>query len=339
MNTDPKNQERVQGLQLHPEQTSPDTNTTGHDESRSAGFKPSAVHEEITAQIVEMLESGVAPWRSGILGTSKEPRNFDSKKPYRGINNFLLSFRAFKHGYRSPFWLTFRQALAHKGNVRKGEKGSVVVFWKQKDMRDETTDEIVTIHVLRRYNVYNLEQCEGISLPESAPLPEIPFNPIAEAQRIVAGYVQPPTIEHKGFYAYYRPATDTVRIPEPAQFESANAYYATLFHELAHSTGHSRRLNRKLDSEPQPFGALEYGKEELVAEMAAAFLCRRATISPAVIENQAAYIQGWLKQIRQDKKLVISAASAAQKAADWILGEELSDAALSASAVSLGRAD
>ena len=156
--------------------------------------------------------------------------------------------------------------------------------------------------------------------PERKP-GRFPFIRLPKRSGLSPAICQPPTIEHKGFYAYYRPATDTVRIPEPAQFASASEYFSTLYHELAHSTGHSRRLNRKLDIEPQPFGALEYGKEELVAEMAAAFLCRRAGISPAVIENQAAYIQGWLKQIRQDKKLVITAASAAQKAADWILGE------------------
>jgi antirestriction protein ArdC len=319
MKTDPKNQKRVQGSRLHPEQASQNNSPTG--ESQSPQPEHSDVHAEVTAQIVQMLESGVAPWRSPILASTGEPRNFESKKPYRGINNFLLTFRAFGEGFRSPFWLTFRQARARGGTVRQGEKGSLVVFWKQTDLHDETTGETATIRMARRYHVFNLEQCEGIALPAGEELPAIPFHPIAEAQRIVAGYVQPPDIEHRGFYAYYRPATDTVRIPAPEQFASASDYFATLYHELAHSTGHSRRLNRKLDIEPQPFGALEYGKEELIAEMAAAFLCRRSGISPAVIENQAAYIQGWLQQIRQDKKLVISAASAAQKAADWILGE------------------
>ena len=320
MKTDPKNQERVQGLQSHPELASPNTK---HPESLPANFGASAVHAEITRQIIEMLEAGVTPWRSGILGTNGEPQNFDSRKPYRGINTFLLSFQSFKRGYCSPYWLTFRQAVARGGNVRQGEKGTLVVFWKQLEIRDDESGEPVTIPVMRRFHVFNIEQCEGIEAPEEAAAPLIPFQPIVEAQRIVTAYEQPPAIEHKGLHAYYRPATDTVCIPEPGQFTTASEYFSTLFHELSHSTGHQRRLNRKLDTEPQPFGSLEYGKEELVAEMAAAFLCRRAGISPAVIENQAAYIQGWLKQIRQDKKLVISAASAAQKAADWILGENL----------------
>lgn len=128
-------------------------------------------------------------------------------------------------------------------------------------------------------------------------------------------------MEHGGGQAYYRPSEDLVRLPEPARFRSSEDYYATLFHEYAHSTGHSKRLDRKLDSDPQPFGSPDYGREELIAEMAAAFLCGQAGIHPAVVENQAAYLQGWLKTLKSDKKLVIAAAGQAQKAADWIRNE------------------
>jgi len=234
MKTDPKNS-NASRAPSHPE-LSTDTNIAHSGD----------VHAEITAQIIEMLEAGVAPWRSGILGATKEPQNFDSKKSYRGVNNFLLSFRAFKQGYSSPFWMTFRQALAHGGNVRKGEKACMVVFWKQTALRDETTGETVNVPMLRRYHVFNLEQCDGIALPAGEPLPDIPFHPIAEAQRIVAGYAHGPAIEHKGFYAFYRPATDTVRIPEPEQFAGATDYYATLFHELAHNAD-SRIMPRRVE--------------------------------------------------------------------------------------------
>ena len=125
-------------------------------------------------------------------------------------------------------------------------------------------------------------------------------------------------LEHGGGQAFYRPGNDKLRMPEPTRFRSSEEYYSTLFHEYAHSTGHSKRLDRKLDSDPKPFGTPDYGKEELVAEMAAAFLCGHAGITPTVIENQAAYVQGWLKTIKADKKLVISAAGQAQRAADWI---------------------
>ena len=119
----------------------------------------------------------------------------------------------------------------------------------------------------------------------------------------------------------YRPATDSVHLPERTRFASCEEYYSTLFHELSHSTGHSNRLDRKLDSDPKPFGSADYGKEELVAECSAAFLCSHAGIQPAVINNQASYLAGWLKTIKADKKLVISAAGQAQRAADWIRGE------------------
>ena len=135
------------------------------------------------------------------------------------------------------------------------------------------------------------------------------------------GYEGGPAVEHAGTQAYYRPLTDDVRLPEPTRFASSEEYYATLFHELVHSTGHSKRLDRKLDTDPKPFGSPDYGREELVAEMGAAFLCGHSGIKPAVIENQTAYINGWLRQLKEDKRLVIAAAGAAQKAADWIRGE------------------
>ena len=141
------------------------------------------------------------------------------------------------------------------------------------------------------------------------------------ADAILAGSEGKPPIEVAGTRAFYRPATDTVTMPGSARFASTEAYYATLFHELAHSTGHPSRLRREMIATPQPFGTADYGREELVAEMAAAFLCSAAGLGPATIDNQAAYLGGWLKQIRGDKRLVVTAAGAAQRAADWILGQ------------------
>lgn len=164
-------------------------------------------------------------------------------------------------------------------------------------------------------------QIEGIDAPDAVPLIPIDFQPIDAAEAIVKGYSGAPTLEHGGSKAFYRPLADSVTMPESTRFASCEEYYSTLFHELAHSTGHSSRLDRGLDSDSKPFGSPDYGREELVAEMAAAFLCGESGIKPAVIENQAAYIGGWLKQIKKDKKLVISAAGAAQRAADWIRDE------------------
>jgi antirestriction protein ArdC len=281
------------------------------------------LYTEVTNQIVAMLDQGVVPWRSPILGrgSAGHPKNMESTKPYRGVNVFLLAFSAFAKGYGSSFWLTFNQAKAKGGTVKKGEKSSMVVFWKQLDVADKDTGDARKIPLLRYYNVFNVEQCDGITAPDVVPFVPIDFKPIDAAETLAKGYAAGPAIEQGGSQAFYRPGTDTVKMPEATRFASSEEYYSTLFHELAHSTGHSTRLDRGLDSNPKPFGSPDYGKEELIAEMAAAFLCGEVGIKPAVIENQAAYIGGWLKQLKNDKKLVIAAAGAAQKAADWIRGQ------------------
>jgi antirestriction protein ArdC len=281
------------------------------------------LYQTVTDQIITMLDTGVVPWRSPILGhtSAGHPKNLESKKKYRGVNVFLLAFTAYAHGYESSYWLTYNQAKQQGGNVRKGEKSSMVVFWKKYETKDRQTGEDKKVPVLRYYNVFNLAQIEGIKAPDAVPFTPIDFQPIDAAQGIVKGYADAPTLEHGGSQAFYRPINDVVKMPEATRFASSEEYYSTFFHELAHSTGHSTRINRGLDSDPKPFGSADYGREELVAEMAAAFLCGEAGIKPAVIDNQAAYIGGWLKQIKQDKKLVISAAGAAQRAADWIRGE------------------
>lgn len=281
------------------------------------------LYTEITNQIVAMLDKGVVPWRSPILGrgTAGHPRNLESTKPYRGVNIFLLAFTAYAKGYGSSYWLTFNQTKTKGGTVKKGEKSSMVVFWKQFETTDKDTGEAKKIPMLRYYNVFNVEQCDGIAAPDAVPFVPTDFKPIEAAETLAKGYADGPAIEQGGSQAFYRPATDSVNMPEPSRFASTEEYYSTLFHELAHSTGHSKRLDRELDIAPKPFGTPDYGKEELIAEMAAAFLCGHVGIQPAVIENQAAYIGGRLKQLKNDKKLVIAAAGAGQRAADWIKGE------------------
>jgi antirestriction protein ArdC len=281
------------------------------------------LYAAVTNQIVAMLEKGVVPWRSPILGQGKagHPKNLESGKQYRGVNVFLLAFTAWAQGYGSAYWLTFNQAKQRGGTVKKGEKASMVVFWKEYDVTDRESGEPKKVPVLRYYNVFNASQCDGIDVPDAVKFTPLDFQPIEAAEAIIRGYADGPAIEHGGQQAYYRPKTDTVRLPEPTRFASAEEYFSTLFHEAGHSTGHSRRLDRKLDTDPKPFASPDYGREELVAEMAAAFLCGQAGIRPAVIANQAAYLQGWLSQLKSDKRLVIAAAGAAQKAADWIRGE------------------
>ncbi|MEM8782079.1 MAG: zincin-like metallopeptidase domain-containing protein [Planctomycetota bacterium] len=152
-------------------------------------------------------------------------------------------------------------------------------------------------------------------------LPTRPFTPCEAAERLVAGYTDGPRIVHTESQARYRPEDDEIRIARPERFLSAEEYYATLFHELGHSTGHSSRLYRGLDTKPAAFGSPTYAKEELVAEFAAAGLCGLTGIAPTTIDNAAAYIQGWLKALKSDKRLAVHAAGAGQKAVDWIAGE------------------
>lgn len=282
------------------------------------------LYQTVTDQIVAMLEAGVVPWRSPILGRSAagHPKNLNTGKPYRGVNVFLLAFTAYAKGYGSSYWMTFNQAKQRGGNVRKGEKSSMVVFWKQYETIDKDSGEPVKVPVLRYYNVFNAEQMDGIEIPDAVKYTPLDFHPIDEAEKIVAGYEGAPTLTHDGGHqAYYNPQGDSVHMPEKTRFSTVEEYYSTLFHELSHSTGHKTRIDRNEGMKPSPFGSADYGKEELVAEMSAAFLCSHAGIHPTVIGNQAAYLDGWLKVIKADKKLVISAAGQAQRSADWIRGE------------------
>jgi len=282
------------------------------------------IYQAVTDRIIELLEEGTVPWRHPIknAGGDALPRNLISDKKYQGINVFLLAVTAWIEGYESPYWLTFKQARERGGHVRKGEKGSLVIFWKQHATTDKQTGDPVVIPVLRHFTVFNTAQCDGLDVPGGADdIPATPMvEPIRAADAIVECYEHGPRIEHAGGRAYYRPSEDLVRLPEPARFVDAESYYATLFHELAHSTGHASRLDRGLGTKLAPFGSPDYSKEELVAEMGAAFLAAAAGISPPTIEQSAAYIESWRKQLKADKKLVVQAAGAGQRAADWILG-------------------
>lgn len=285
------------------------------------------IYKAVTDRILELLEQGTVPWKKPIRsgeGAGKLPTNLVSLNAYRGINVFLLAVSAWVEGYESPFWLSYRQAAQKGGHVRKGEKGTLVVFWKQYATKDKKSGEDITVPVLRKYTVFNTDQCEGIEAPQVSERPvedaESTFAPIKAAEDIARAYEGGPQIEHRGTKAFYRPSQDQIQIAEPDRFVDAQSYYATLFHELVHSTGHSSRLDRGLDTRLAPFGSPDYSKEELVAEMGAAFLAAAAGISESTIEQSASYIDGWRRSLSADPKLVVQAAGAAQKASDWILG-------------------
>lgn len=291
------------------------------------------VYEVINNKIMELLQQGTVPWRKSWHAQSNYPKNLLSKKEYRGINIFLLGCQQ----YSSPYWLTFKQCQDKGGHVRKGEKSTPVIFWKWIDRKDadgadgEESIGNGKIPMLRYYSVFNLEQIEGITAPPSPETAINPFTPIERAEQIIAAMPLRPDIRHGGNNACYSPMLDYIKLPEPSAFQSPEEYYSTAFHELAHSTGHASRVGRKGILEPSYFGSHEYSKEELVAEMGAAFLCGHAGIEQRTIENSAAYIQGWLKALKNDKKLLVMAAAQAQHASDYILnikgGEDAEDSA------------
>ena len=241
-----------------------------------------------------------------------------SKRPYRGINCFLLNIS----GYASPYWATFNQISKLGGKVIKGQRSTPVVFWKWIEIEDKDTGEKVEKPFLRYYRVFNLEQTEGLKSPESEDPQEIIFTPLQQCEQIIENMPRKPMAQHKFQAAWYKPSIDLVNMPRPETFESAEEYYSTFFHELAHATGHPGRLNRPTLTEMAPFGSTNYSKEELVAEMTSAMLCGVTGIENRTIDNSAAYVQGWLKKLKNDKRLVVLAAAQAQKAADYIRGED-----------------
>ena len=274
--------------------------------------KQKNIYEIINERIFVLLENGEIPWQKPWI--SGEPANFITKKPYRGINPFIL----ISSGFSCPYWVSFKQAKGKGGRIKKGEKGFPVVFWKWIEMDGQDTESGKrNVPFLRYYTVFNLEQTEGIEIPA---VEQRKFKPIAEAEKIIHHMPRAPVIEHKQPQAYYLPADDLVNMPNSNLFRSDEEYYSTLFHELTHSTGHASRLNRAELSKINMLKSHDYSKEELVAEMGSAFLCGRCGITPKVIKNQAAYIQGWLKQLQNNRKWLIYAAAKAQKAADFILG-------------------
>lgn len=281
------------------------------------------VYEIITERIMDQLEKGEVPWHRPWACQEWFAKNLISKKEYRGVNAFLTN----SQGYDSPYWLTFKQAQDLGGSVKKGEHGTPVVYWNwvNKTDKDPDTEEELTKNIpfLRYYTVFHVSQCD---LPEGK-VPEVKavdngLNPIDICEKVTSRMPKRPEIKYGQQRAFYKPAQDTVNMPKFQSFDNAEAFHSTLFHELVHSTGHESRLNRKGITELSSFGSTEYSKEELVAEMGAAFLCGHCGIENKTVDNSVAYIQSWLKRLRSDKKLVVMAAAKAQKAADFILNKQ-----------------
>ena len=273
------------------------------------------VYEVITARILEELERGVVPWRRP--WDLVESRNVATGKKYRGVNAITLP---------GGWFGTFKQIQDLGGHVKKGVHGFPVVFFsfpdhakEKEEEKEEGKEDGRTAPIIRYYHVFRVEDCEGLKIEkiEEGSKP----SSIEAAEAIIQKMPNRPVIiEKTSTKAYYCPSTDTVQIPSRSQFSRIEEFYSTLFHELAHSTGHADRLGRKTLTAAAAFGSDEYGKEELVAEFGASFLCGEAKIDNTTIKNSAAYINSWKKVIKADVTLVLKAAGMGQKAADYILG-------------------
>lgn len=272
------------------------------------------IYAEVTDRIIKQLEQGVIPWQKPWIA-SGAAISHSTGKPYSLLNQILLS--------RPGEYATFKQISEEGGRVKKGEKSSMVVFWKWIEQEDEDNPgEMKKIPFLRYYNVFHIDQCEGIKPRHSRPLPDV-VKPDEAAEAIAADYLTRSgvTLTHEaGDRAFYRPSTDSITLPLLAQFKDTAEYYSTLFHEMTHSTGHASRLNRL--TKVAAFGSEEYSKEELIAEIGAAALVNHAGLETSgSLTNSAAYIKSWLAALRDDKRLIVSASGKAEKAVNLILNQ------------------
>jgi antirestriction protein ArdC len=273
------------------------------------------VYEIVTNRIIELLEREIVPWRQTWTEAGM-PCNLITKKHYKGINHLLLN----SLGYAQNSFLTFHQLKELAGSVKKGEKACPVIFYKWVEKEDkENTGKMKKIPFLRYYPVFNVAQCDGIPR-KMIPVIEKPNDPIQACDDLINKMPQRPIIHFKEHKAYYHPEQDYINMPALLTFINSPAYYETLFHELVHSTGHEKRLNRKEVSEYANFGSESYSIEELTAEIGACYLKSLTGITTDSFQNNASYIQGWLKKLKNDKKLIIYASAQAQRATDFILG-------------------
>lgn len=278
------------------------------------------IYQEITDDIIAQLETGTVPWVrpwNTVRGDATIPTNFATGKSYRGINVPALWSAGTRKGYASNLWLSFNQAKKIGGCVRKGEKGTAIVFWKFSKIKDRDDPSITkSIPFVRHSTVFNIEQVDG--LPELEEIKQT-WNQIDNVDDLIASTGA--IITHGGDRACYMPGPDRINMPNKAGFADSSNYYATLLHELTHWTGGKSRLDRLSGAR---FGDDNYAREELIAEMGAAFLCGTCGIDGQL--QHAEYIASWIDVLKADKKAIVQAASAAQKAADYLTGYQYIEA-------------
>lgn len=290
--------------------------------------KPRAgLYQRITDQIIAELERGTIPWHkpwSTATLTQRVTKPLrHTGEPYRGINVLSLWMASTAFGFTSPFWMTYRQATELGGQVRKGEKGSLVVYANSFTKKGEGASETDAgsddreIRFLKGYNVFNLDQIDGLTDHfESAPL-EAPLDPPMRDAQAEAFFDRiGADTRHGGPRAYYAPKPDYIQLPPFECFGDAVGYYATRAHETVHWTSHEKRLNRSFDR--KRFGDEGYAMEELVAELGAAFLCVDLQLTPELRPDHASYIEGWLEVLKHDNRAIFTASAHAQRACDWL---------------------
>jgi antirestriction protein ArdC len=276
-------------------------------------------YQQLTDKIIAKLKKGEIPWKKPWKCMQfGYPKNMISDKIYKGAN----FFNALMENRESPHWLSYKQAKQLGGQVKKGEKGLPIIFFTfVEGTNDDGKD--YKFPVVRKSVVFNIEQCEGIENPTEKQREEFKeenyteFNPIDNCEELLSTFSDKvaPYKNTDHAKAYYIPSTDSINMPEKERFTSSEGYYATLFHEIGHSTGHKSRLDRDLSGQ---FGTKSYAREELVAELTSAFLCTKAGIENDTVDNAAAYIQNWLGALRNDKKLVYDAMKEAFKAIEYM---------------------
>lgn len=272
-------------------------------------------YQHITDRIVRAIETeGLLPWRKPWC--TESPRNLRGNN-YRGINRLVLSIQP----YADPRWMTFKQVSELGGKVRRGERGTPVIFWNE--VEEERGTETQKRMLARYYYVFNVEQAEGLSLePFTKSVDEAACSSVARLAEVIRPSV---AVHRKGTAAYYSPSQDVIVMPRVELFATSEDFEQTLAHELVHATGHSTRLARKEVCDPIQFGSDPYALEELVAELGASFLTAELGIQ-SDFEQSASYVAGWLKVLKNDKSLIVRAASSAQAAVDFILAPTLAGA-------------
>jgi antirestriction protein ArdC len=290
-----------------------------------AGQDRATLYDEITDKIIAELEAGRVPWvqpwgTAAAKAPLAMPKNASTNRQYSGVNILILWGAVIERGFAGQSWLTFRQALSLGGHVRKGERGTTVVYADryvpndEKRRAAETGEDAQAIPFLKRFTVFNTDQCDGLPADIATAAP--PLLPGMIEPRVEA-LIEATGIDFRigGNRAFYAPAEDYVQVPPPAAYFEPINWHRTAFHELCHASGHKSRLNRDLGGS---YGTKKYAFEELIAELGAAFSCASLGIIPTV--RHADYIASWLEVLREDNRAIVRAASQASKAADYLLG-------------------